>query len=1181
MNRTQFKQRMQSLKTYREQNPGKGYWEWKAQAFENGGENGKEIGEPSEQAIRQKNWLNNWLMNRTKQMVENIDAYSDQYHYGSSADRIHVSPFFFQNKEKNAAKIIQEQLQYANNTPIYDYREPWIASDKNIPNRQKFLKLNSGVQGAYHNEYNKPRTISISPIATDQSVILHELSHATQDKYSIQTSKISDILQKYKDQNNQYHKYYDNPDEVYSRMNQFRYDNGLKPEDIITKEQIEQWKKSSIDNNFIKRYSTNTLEELLNSVAMAYQDGGEVKSKIGKTTTDLYGNKTHHIATSIDDDGTVNLGLPDVVITPRNNLNLAGSVSKAMDNVARSGINVATYVTPLGDVEAVYDVGKNINTGNYSRAALGASLMLLPNFIEKPLKRIGKLLKKNKKIVNELQLDDVKNWTDEDWDFNYNQAINDGDRDKIQRIRDLHFMSKVTNNDISIKDGMPQTWFHGAPYAGHTTFNSSVSNQTIGGESALGREKGNFFTTDINAAKNYATRSSAKVEYPEYTSPKNIKEKILKRIGLYKSKYIHPIDRVPKDLIIDVKNMHSNEVSPSKLIDMHKQDGSRIYQSGKIYPVYVNPGKSYKIDFEGNPWAQSPIEFPSKYYYRESYPDIDSTPTEMYPKGHFIKKQNTSDLTNDLNQLKKELQNLDLPYEETAYDGFGNESLYSKYRDWDSNLTIEDLKTLYPNYKDRPGYSYSIFEYKYPSTTNGAVQYGASEGFNSINIKNVIDANTEHLENYPIDEIVTLKSNQSKLANPITYDNNGKIIPISKRDDFTNPDIRYGLIPLIGFSALKYNNDEDIQKYKDGGEVEPPYPQFINGQRVNRITGKPIATGQAKPLFDLEDFFNFTPVGDAITVKDTYDAAKQNDWSTAALSALTLIPFVPTTVKQFNRKYKGVTPKVKREIPTVNKNQVQEQINDIEKERLRRSRLINEADNQGYKIAERLMEDPAYIKRAAKVQKEYGDDYLTTYADILQAYNENPDLLMKSSLGSLQNGARARMEATSDAVRRHMNGGQFPGMGEYNYRIDPTNMRDLTGNVTDHEWNHYVDYLKNKQPDGQGSSNLFKRMSEDIEYSNNPLDIYYGKPTEQKAYMNQLREYMFQNGIISSRDEEVSKELLQDVLNNLTNRNMDSVVRASRRMNNMDNYTKWFNSIPLLGLGAMGINKYYNQQKEK
>jgi hypothetical protein len=46
--------------------------------------------------------------------------------------------------------------------------------------------------------------------------------------------------------------------------------------------------------------------------------------------------------------------------------------------------------------------------------------MLLPNFIKKPLKRVGKLLKKNKKVISELQLDDVRNWTDSDWDSNYN-----------------------------------------------------------------------------------------------------------------------------------------------------------------------------------------------------------------------------------------------------------------------------------------------------------------------------------------------------------------------------------------------------------------------------------------------------------------------------------------------------------------------------------------------------------------------------------------------------------------------------------------------------------------------------------------------------------------------------------------------------------------------------------------
>lgn len=55
MNRQQFKQRMQQLKSYREQNPDKGYWEWKEQLpkYADGGEIGdkdsivKALGEPN------------------------------------------------------------------------------------------------------------------------------------------------------------------------------------------------------------------------------------------------------------------------------------------------------------------------------------------------------------------------------------------------------------------------------------------------------------------------------------------------------------------------------------------------------------------------------------------------------------------------------------------------------------------------------------------------------------------------------------------------------------------------------------------------------------------------------------------------------------------------------------------------------------------------------------------------------------------------------------------------------------------------------------------------------------------------------------------------------------------------------------------------------------------------------
>ena len=40
-------------------------------------------------------------------------------------------------------------------------------------------------------------------------------------------------------------------------------------------------------------------------------------------------------------------------------------------------------------------------------------------------------------------------------------------------------------------------------------------------------------------------------------------------------------------------------------------------------------------------------------------------------------------------------------------------------------------------------------------------------------------------------ELGVLRRNQMKLSDPITYDDHGQIIPLSKRDDFTNPDIRF------------------------------------------------------------------------------------------------------------------------------------------------------------------------------------------------------------------------------------------------------------------------------------------------------------------------------------------------------------------------------------------------------
>lgn len=65
-----------------------------------------------------------------------------------------------------------------------------------------------------------------------------------------------------------------------------------------------------------------------------------------------------------------------------------------------------------------------------------------------------------------------------------------------------------------------------------------------------------------------------------------------------------------------------------------------------------------------------------------------------------------------------------------------------------------------------------------------------------------------------------LSSNQLKLRDAKTFDDSGNLIPLSKRDNFNNPDIRYGLIPIgaagVGYSIFN-NIESDNNQFKNGG----------------------------------------------------------------------------------------------------------------------------------------------------------------------------------------------------------------------------------------------------------------------------------------------------------------------------------------------------------------------------
>lgn len=337
--------------------------------------------------------------------------------------------------------------------------------------------------------------------------------------------------------------------------------------------------------------------------------------------------------------------------------------------------------------------------------------------------------------------------------------------------------------------------------------------------------------------------------------------------------------------------------------------------------------------------------------------------------------------------------------------------------------------------------------------------------------------------------------------------------------------------------------------------------------------GRPKEQG-LKPVIDLEDAVNVTPIGDVLSAKDAYNAARNNDWLGVGLATATMIPFVPRAISTVRRS----TPTVKNYRSSLS-NALDKAVKLGEKERRMSARLNNET----YETVQRLMDDPSYMRRAQQVKEKYGDDYTQIYADLIDAYNNSPELLPKAKRTAFEDNARARMATTTESTKRHMDGGEFPKMGEYEYQYD---INGVPYGTTIHEMNHNADYLKNKAADADANSNLYYWMRSAlkpfsrIDPNTDKLTKYYSKPTEQKAYMNQLREFMYANKMIDTRDQIVTPDLIKQAISKLP-KGMQSIKKASEQFKSMRSYTKWFNTIPLLGVGAVGANKYFTSNENR
>lgn len=303
-------------------------------------------------------------------------------------------------------------------------------------------------------------------------------------------------------------------------------------------------------------------------------------------------------------------------------------------------------------------------------------------------------------------------------------------------------------------------------------------------------------------------------------------------------------------------------------------------------------------------------------------------------------------------------------------------------------------------------------------------------------------------------------------------------------------------------NTFAYNMYQDpVQYMANGGEVGDPDDEFtkaINTKLGRTPDGRPLQQG-LKPVFDLEDAANLTPVGDVLSAKEAYDAVKQNDWLGAGLAGLGFIPFIPKGVRR-----------IARQTPTVNRT-FEQKVAEMEKRVSNRRKMMEEFYDQRNRTYE-LLNTPEAGRRAADIDQKYGTEYNKVYDKLTKEYED---------ITSYVNMVEPEFVKDPDAFARikPAKSGKKISLSEDNI----TKPEDFPTGLIRHEIGHYVDEMA--YPGGVPNNAYLRQLGKPSKYRpfEEVKDIfrspdkalqdyrYLRNPTEKKSIMNQFDEYLMNN----------------------------------------------------------------------
>lgn len=368
------------------------------------------------------------------------------------------------------------------------------------------------------------------------------------------------------------------------------------------------------------------------------------------------------------------------------------------------------------------------------------------------------------------------------------------------------------------------------------------------------------------------------------------------------------------------------------------------------------------------------------------------------------------------------------------------------------------------------------------------------------------------------------------------------------------------------FKPSKYFNNRYI-KYANGGIIDEDPPQ--------NTSERPIT--------------NFDPKGDPYNPTYGYNpgagyVSNSDPLGSLYVEGALLNPVFKLAGNAVSNIARGLTKYSSKYVPEVRRT-VQDKINSLfrreAEDKARTYKLYDDAIESRNRIIEDLYSNPAYMERARQIQNTYGDNYAKVYEDIINQYNTNYWNLPNPVIKQLD--AKAKMQAKDAAVNRYIIRRQPAGYDDFEYQIN-RNLTEIDYPTTRHELGHYVDFNLAKSSNPDYSNSMFAELKRDLSKQKNPLfpdkTDYYSKGTEQKSYMNTLREYMFKNGMINNIGDKVTSRQIKKAIRSLP-KDMRSIEAAYLQFATPGQYTKWFNKIPLLGTYPIVNKQFQNYEEDK